>query len=107
MDITGNPWIILAADVAPGAPLLVSNGSGGFMLIVWKGAAHIFQVEMMEYTSDSDTCDINKLNQKDFWDGNGAQDLETVRSGNLGWTNDGITIPQGGIISGIVKIYHK
>lgn len=95
MDITGNPWIILAADVVA-APVTV-----------WKGAAHILQIEMMQYIADTDTCDINKLNGKDFWDGNGAADLETVRSGGLGWTNDGLTIPIGGITNGIVKIYHK
>jgi len=95
MDITGNPWIIDAADVAAVA------------VTVWRGAARIYQVEFMKYIADTDTCVINRFNGKDFWDGNGAADLETVRSGNVGWTNDGITIPVGGITNGTVKIYHK
>lgn len=94
-DLTGNPLIIDAADVAA-APLTV-----------WKGAVHVAQIEFSEYAADGDTCIINKLNGKEFWTGNGAADLQPVRSGNLQWSNDGLVIPQLGIKNGRVKIYIK
>ncbi len=93
MDNTSNPWTIDAADV------VASD------LEVWVGEAHIYQVEFQDYTSDADTCTVNQNNGKIFWFGNGAADLQTVRSGNAGFAN-GITIPMGGITNGSVRIYH-
>lgn len=94
-DLTGNPLVVDAADVAVAA------------FTVWKGAVHVYQVEFSKYNGDADTCTINKFNGKPFWSGDGAADKQTVRSGNLGWSNDGLTIPQGGITSGSVRIYIK
>lgn len=115
IDVTGNPWIINKADVANlaavsglgNSPGDVISISGTFYLVIWRGACHIYQVEFMEYIANTDTCTVDRYNGKDFWDGHGSADLQTVRSGNVGWTADGIIIPNNGITNGLVKIYHK
>lgn len=115
MDVTGNPWIIDAADVA-GLAAISGNGNvpgdvisvlGVFYKVIWRGAAHVYQVEFMDYASDADACQISRYNTKDFWDTNGASDLSTVRSGNVGWTNNGIVVANNAITDGRVKIYIK
>lgn len=114
MDVTGNPWIVLAADVAGlvasgngNSPGDVINISGTLYKIVWPNISFVLQVEFMQYIADADTCTIVRKNGKDLWDGNGASDLETVRSGVIGWIDGGIAIPNNGITNGIVKIYHR
>lgn len=116
IDVTGNPWIINAADVTA-LPAVAGSGnnpgdiiniSGTLYLVIWRGPSHIYQVEFMQYTTAAtDTAKVTKYNGKNFWDAHAAGDLQTVRSGNCGWTNDGITVPNNGITSGLVKIYHK
>ena len=114
MDITGNPWTIAAADVAGLAAVAGSGNnpgdvvsiSGVFYLVVWRGQAHIYQVEFQGYAGDTDVCTIDQSNTKILWFGNGAADLQTVRSGNLGWSN-GVLIPNNGITNGNVRIYHR
>lgn len=95
MDVTGNPLTILAADVATTA------------VIVWLGNVHIWEISFSEYLSSAATCQINNLNNKEIWFGQGAADLETVRSGHLGNINGGLKIPAGGITAGKVRIYIK
>lgn len=115
MDFTGNPWIIDAADVTGMAAVSGSGNAPGdiitdgvsFYRVVWKGAAPILQVELMGYTGDTDTAVVLRYNLKDFSDLNGATDLVTVRSGVVGWTDDGLVIKNGGITAGTVKIYHR
>ncbi len=85
----------------------VISVAGVFYLVVWRGAAHIYQVEFMDYAAGTDSCKITRYNTKDFWDNNGTTDLDTLRSGNVGWTNDGLLVPNNGITSGRVKIYIK
>jgi hypothetical protein len=94
-DFTGNPLVVDAADVAAGP------------LTVWKGALHVYQVEFQQYTADTDVCVLTRLNGKPFWSGNGASDLSTVRSGNVGWSVDGLVVPQNGITNGSMRIYIK
>lgn len=114
MDITGNPLIVSAADVtglAPGDPGTFTIGGITYKL-VWRGAVHVYQVEFMDYTNATDTCDIDRFcgfitTPKDFWDGHAGGNLETVRSGNVGWANSGLVIPNNGITNGLVKIYIK
>jgi hypothetical protein len=115
MDFTGNPWIIDAADVTALAAI-VGNGNapgnvisvgGVFYLVVWKGPAAILQVELVGYTSDTDTADVTRYNTKDFAHLNGASDFSTVRTGVTGWTDDGLLIPNNGITHGELKIYHR
>lgn len=115
MDVTGNPWIILAADVAGLAAVSGSGNnpgdvisvSGVFYKVVWKSGVYILQIEFMQYTGVTDTCVVDRYNTKDIWDGHGASDFETVRSGVIGWTDDGVLVPNNGITSGVVKIYHR
>ena len=115
MDFTGNPWIIDAADVTAMAAISGSGNAPGdiisvggvFYRVVWKGAAPILQVEFMRYAAETDTATVKRYNTKNFNDLNGATDLVTVRSGVVGWTDDGLLIPNNGITSGTVKIYHR
>lgn len=95
MDITSNPWVITAADVAAGP------------VTVWPYKCLIEQVEFEQYTAAGDSAQVNQFNGKDFAYLHGAADLQTVRTGQVRHA-DGIVIPQGGITaSGKVKIYHK
>lgn len=95
MDITSNPWVITAADVAAGP------------IILWTGKAIIYQVEFEQYTNTTDNATILQANGKDFAYLKGAADLQTVRTGMVGHA-DGIKIPQNGItVTGTLRIYHK
>ena len=115
MDFTANPWIIDAADVTALAAISGSGNSPGdviskggvFYLVVWKGPAPILQVELVGYAADTDTAKVDRYNTKDFAQLNGAVDLQTVRTGVLGWTDDGLLIPNNGITAGELKIYHR
>lgn len=95
MDISSNPWIITAADVAAGP------------VTVWTGRAIIANIEFEQYNNVTDNATINQINGKNFAYLKGAADLSTVRTGRIEHT-DGIVIPQNGITTtGQVKIYHK
>jgi hypothetical protein len=95
MDISTNPLTINAADVSVAG------------VTVWIGNVHVLQCEFQNYIADADTCDILNMAGKVFWHGNGAADLETVRSGHVGWCMGGIKIGVGGITNGTVRIYIK
>lgn len=95
MDITGNPWIVLAADVAGGP------------LTIWKGVAHIVQIVFSKYNGGGDSVTINRLNGTVFAVLTGKADLDPVNVTNLQFTPDGLVIPIGGITSGQVFIYHR
>lgn len=115
MDFTGNPWVILAADVTGLAAISGSGNNPGdiiqvagtFYRVVWKGAAPILQVEMAGYTAATDTATVDRYNTKDFAILTGNTTFETVRSGVVGWTVDGLLIPNNGITHGELKIYHR
>ena len=114
-DYTGNPLVIDAADVAAlGANSGSGNNPGDIItisavkyLVVWRGACHIYQVEFQKYIADTDTATLTRYNTKPFSDLNGASDLSTVRTGNVGWTNDGLLIPNNGITNGSLRIYRR
>jgi len=95
MDVSTNPLRIDAADV-------VAAG-----VTVWTGNVHVLQIEFENYIADADTCQIQNAAGKQFWNGNGAADLETVRSGHIGWAMGGLKIPIAGITNGSVFIYIK
>lgn len=95
MDITSNPWVITAADVAAGP------------VTVWQYKAIILQIEFEGYTNAGDTATVNQFNGKSFAFLHGAADLVTVRTGFIGHA-DGIVIPITGITAtGTLRIYHK
>lgn len=115
MDFTGNPWIIDAVDVTALAAISGSGNNPGdiiqragvFYLVVWKGAAPILQVELVSYTAATDTATVDRYNTKDFARLTGNATFETVRTGVVGWTDDGLLIPNNGITHGELKIYHR
>jgi hypothetical protein len=115
MNFTGNPWIIDAADVTGLAAVSGSGNSPGdvisrvgvFYLVVWKGPAPILQVELVNYAAPTDHATVDRYNTKDFAFLKGETDLPTVRTGVAGWTDDGLLIPNNGITSGELKIYHR
>jgi ABC-type glycerol-3-phosphate transport system substrate-binding protein len=115
MDVTGNPIIITAADVTALAAVAGSgnnpgdiiNIGGTLYLVVWRGALHVYQVEFQDYLANADKALIYRYNGKVFCDLHGGADLQTVRSGNAGWTNNGLIIPNNGINNGNVRIYIK
>jgi hypothetical protein len=92
MDITTNPWIILASDVSA-APLTV-----------WPYNVHIRNIEFAQYIATTDFALINQINGKEFAFLSADSDLETVKTNNVEWAR-GIVIPQGGITNGKVLIY--
>lgn len=95
MDVTSNPWVITAADVAAGP------------VTVWQYKCLIYQIEFEQYNNTTDTATIKQFNGKDFAYLHAAQDLQTVRTGMIGHA-DGIVIPQNGITTtGTLRIYHK
>lgn len=93
-DVTSNPWVITAADVAAGP------------VVVFAYKCLIDNIEFQGYSNTTDTATINQGNGKSFAFLHGAGDLQSVRTGQARHA-DGITIPQGGITTtGTVRIYH-
>ena len=115
MDMTGNPWIVDAADVT-GLAAVSGNGNapgdvikvaGLFYLVVWRGPASIMQVEFQKYTSQTDQASVTRYNTKPFCDLTGDADGDVQRSGNVAWTVDGLLVPNNGITNGSIRIYHR
>ncbi len=52
----------------------------------------IVQVEYIAYTGATDACEIQNQLGQTVWFGDGKADLDTVRSGRIGWIN-GLVIP--------------
>lgn len=95
-DFKGNPFIILAADVAA-APVVVGPAGKATNF-------HVLQIEFGGGT-DGDVAQVNRGDGADFWVGKAPSN---VRSGTLGWTGPkGLVIPQGGIPHGEIKIHHR
>jgi len=95
VDITGNPLLVTATDVASVA------------VVVWTGDIHIWEISFGEYATAAATCSIRNLNGKEIWFGQGASDLETVRSGHVGTVNGGLKVLVAGITNGTVRIFFK
>lgn len=94
MDITSNPLIINAADVAAGP------------VTVWTSKIIILNVEFTGYSVNTDNATLNQFNGKLFTYLSAASDLETVRTGMVGHA-DGLVVPIHGITNGTLRIYHK
>lgn len=94
MDISSNPWVITAADVA------------AVGVVVWPYKCLITNVELQQYVAATDFAIVQQANGKDFAALQGADDLELVRTGDVRHA-DGISIPVGGISNGVVRIYHR
>lgn len=97
MDITSNPWVITAADVAAGPVTVWALGQ------IIKGV----EIEFTQYTNTTDTALVNQANGKLLAFLHGAGDLQTVRTGKLPGPFNGVVIPTGGITTtGTVRIFH-
>lgn len=83
--LTANPWVVDTASATP----------------IFTTYAKIRHIEFADYTNDTDTCLVTDQNGVRIFSGNGASDLQTVRSGNIGWVN-GVIVSQ---ISGTGKVY--
>ena len=97
MDITSNPLVVTAVDVAAGP------------VVVWIGCVHILELSFSEYAAATDSATLLDNNNKVVWFGHApiTGDLETLRSGHLGNSNNGLKVAQGGITSGKLRIYKK
>lgn len=97
-QLINNPWTFNPGD--PSAAIVA--------LMRMK----IVQVEYVGYTSASDTVEIQNQLGQIVWAGDGKTDLDTVRSGRIGWIN-GLLVPvltsQGltNIPSGQLLIYFE
>lgn len=97
MDISSNPWVITAADVAAGPVTVWALGQ------MIKG----IEVEFTQYINTTDNAVVNQANGKLLAFLKGAGDLQTVRTGRLPGPFNGIVIPVNGITAtGTVRIYH-
>jgi hypothetical protein len=94
MDVTSNPIVVTAADVAAAA------------VTVWKGKLLITNIIFMQYLADTDTCTINQGNGKLFAYLTGDTDFDIQRTGDVRHA-DGLVVPHGGITNGMALIYHR
>jgi hypothetical protein len=69
-DLTSNPWNLDTASATDLHPI---------------GPVFVEQIEFYDYAVDTDTCTLTDRNGVVVWKGNGASDLQTVRSGKIGW----------------------
>jgi hypothetical protein len=92
MDITTNPLVILAADVASGP------------VTVWTGNVHVRNIIFSQYTSINDFAQVNQTDGKFFSYLAAAADLESVKDNNVEWAR-GLVVPHGGITNGQLSIY--
>jgi hypothetical protein len=85
-----NPWILDTAGTAVESPYKKSNVD--VTEVIWVG-----------YTGDTDTCELQDGNGRTVWIGNGKSDLSDLRSGKLGWIQNGLFLKQ--LTSGKVYVY--
>jgi hypothetical protein len=103
IDATRNPWVITSTGVVWGA------AGAGAQAQPFPGSsaqplpADIGQVEFTGYNAGTDYCVIEDLDGKVIWRGDGAADLETVRSGKIGWVHRGVQVTT--LTAGSVIIY--
>ena len=71
---------------------LIFNPADGSATIVFKNRMKIHQIEYAGYLSANDSCEVQNQNGQTVWYGDGKVDLDTVRSGKIGWIN-GLVFP--------------
>jgi hypothetical protein len=89
-DVTRNPWVLDTVGIVWGT-------------VAQPLPARIGQIEFAGYSVDTDTCEVQDLDSKTIWIGNGAADLETVRSGKIGWSHRGLKVST--LTAGKVYVY--
>ena len=83
-SLTTNPWVI---DTASAALLYATN-------------VKVLHFEFVGYAAYGSLCQVQDRFGKVIWQASGAQDLEEVRSGPVGWVH-GIAVPvldNGGVL---------
>jgi len=88
----------MANDLSARQWLLDTAGS----TLLWPFEVKIIQIEFESYAADTDTCTVTDRNGKLVWQGNGSSDLQTVRSGRIGWV-EGLKLTA--LTSGKVLVY--
>ena len=89
-DMSRNPWVLDNVGTVWGTtaqPLPVE----------------IIQIEFAGYNVNTDACVIQDLDSKVIWQGDGASDLSTVRSGKIGTVHKGVKLTT--LTAGKVFIY--
>ena len=86
-----NPWILDTVVAAVEQPYKNSN-------------INVDHFEFVGYGADTDTCQIKDGNGNIIWEGNGASDLEEVRSGRVGWVQKGLFLSQR-TGTGVVRVF--
>lgn len=88
--LTGNPWTLDTVSATP----------------FWTGLVEILYIEMIDYTVDTDTVQLKDGFGRVVWEGNGAADLEPVRSGHVG-TVHGLALTASNNAATRVRVYWK
>jgi hypothetical protein len=78
------------ANVLTDNPLIIDTTSG--TVLFSGGRAKVTQIEFEGYLNETDACEVQNTNGKTIWYGPGRADLDTVRSGRIGWVY-GLLIP--------------
>lgn len=85
-SITTNPWILDTTGAT----------------VLWPSRVKINNIEFAGYAVDTDNCLVQDKHGRTVWIGNGSSDLQTVRSGKIGWV-DGLILNT--LTSGKVYVY--
>lgn len=70
-DIAANPWSLDTVGAT----------------IIWPSWIKVAHFEMIDYTVDTDTVQLQDRNGRVVWEGNGASDLRPIVSMRVGWIN--------------------
>lgn len=89
VDVTGNPWVIPAADVSANK--------------IWPSTVFVEHFEFADYSADTDKVQVKDGSGRVVWSGDGEDDLSPVRSGKIGHTFDGMIVDV--MDSGFLRVY--
>ena len=93
----------MANDVA-GNPMVLDT-IGSTASLAWIGPAYIENVELTDYTADTDTAILKDGTGRVVASLNGAADLSTCRTGKVGWIQSGFFLST--LSAGKLRIYIK
>lgn len=88
--LSGNPWTLDTVSAIP----------------FWTGQIDVLYIEMIDYTLDTDTVQLKDGFGRVVWEGNGAADLEPVRSGHVGWVH-GMAFTASSNAATRVRVYYR
>lgn len=88
--LSGNPWTLDTVSATP----------------FWPGWVEVHHFEMIDYTVDTDTCQLKDTAGRVVWEGNGASDLRPVVSGLIG-SIMGLALSASNNAATRVRVYFK